>query len=79
MVASDELTSTILLSLNLKEKVEIAPTLNNIMNDDFGVAFELSLLVLVFNIEKEVCGVLHSFLSTQKENEEKKKPMTCFF
>jgi len=32
------------------------------MNDDFGVAFELSLLV--FNIEKEVCGVLHSFLST---------------
>jgi hypothetical protein len=62
LVASGELTSTILLSLNLKEKVEIAPTLNNIMNDDFGVAFELSLLV--FNIEKEVCGVLHSFLST---------------
>jgi hypothetical protein len=69
LVASDELTSTISLSLKLKEKVEIAPTLNNIMNDDIGVAFELSWLV--YNIEKEVCGVLHSFLSTSKEYEEK--------
>jgi hypothetical protein len=62
LVASNELTSTISLNLKLKKKVEIAPTLNNIMNDDFGVAFELSLLV--FNIEKEVCGMLHSFLLT---------------
>ncbi len=30
------------------------------MNDDFGVAFELSLLV--FNIEKEMCGMLYFFL-----------------
>jgi hypothetical protein len=62
LVASNELTSTISLNLKLKKKAKIAPTLNNIMNDDFGVAFELSLLV--FNIEKEVCGMLHSFLLT---------------
>ncbi len=58
----NELTSTISLSLKLKEKVEFAPTLNNIMNDDFGVVFELSLLL--FNVGKKVCGVLHSFLLT---------------
>jgi hypothetical protein len=70
LVVNDELTSTISLRLKLKEKVEISPTLNKIMNDDIGVAFELSLLV--FNIEKEVCGVLHSFLSTSKEYEKEK-------
>jgi hypothetical protein len=60
LVVSDDLISTISLSLKLQEKVEISPTLNNIMNDDFGVAFELSLLV--FNIEKEMCGMLYFFL-----------------
>jgi hypothetical protein len=32
----------------------------------------------VFNIEKEVCGVLHSFLSTSKEYE-KEKNLWHFF
>jgi len=36
----------------------------NLIDDDFGIAFELSLFAS--NIRKEVCGVLDSFLSFKK-------------
>jgi hypothetical protein len=41
---SDALDFVITMCLKLKEKVEIPPTLINLLNDDFGVVFELSLL-----------------------------------
>ncbi len=44
-----------------EEKIEISPTLHNFMDDDFGVALELSLLMS--NIKKEMCDVLDSLLS----------------
>ncbi len=46
----------------MKEKVEISPTLNNLMDDDFRVILEV--FFLISNIKKEVmCCVLHYFLS----------------
>jgi hypothetical protein len=45
----------------MREKVEISPTLNNLMDDDSRIAIDLSLLVS--NIIKEMCGVLDSFIS----------------
>ncbi len=43
-----------------KEKIKISSTINNLMNNDSKVAFELSLLVS--NIKKEMYGMLNSFL-----------------
>jgi hypothetical protein len=40
------------------------------MEEDYGVALEL--ICLVFNIRKEVCGVLDSFLSFLKEIDERR-------
>jgi len=40
------------------------------MDDDFAIILELSLFA--FNIKKEVCGVLDSFLSFLKNYEERK-------
>jgi len=45
----------------MKKEVEILPTLDNFTNDDFGVAFELCLLMS--KIKKELCGVPGSFFS----------------
>jgi hypothetical protein len=46
----------------------------NLMDDDFGIAFELSLFAS--NIKKNVCGVLDSFLSFKKDLK-KKRFITC--
>jgi hypothetical protein len=40
------------MSLKMKKEVKISPTLDNFTNDDFGVAFELSLLMS--KIKKEM-------------------------
>ncbi len=59
----------------MREKVEIAPILYNFMDHDSRVAIDLSLLV--FNIIKEMCGVLDSFISFFL-NMKKEKLTTCF-
>jgi hypothetical protein len=41
-----------------------------LIDDDYGIAFELSLFI--FNIQKEVCDVLESFLSFSRKYEKKK-------
>ncbi len=50
------------MCLKLKEKIANPSTLVNLIDDHFGIAFELS-LNFVSNIKMEVCGVLDSFLS----------------
>jgi hypothetical protein len=47
----------------------------SLINDDFGITFELFLLAS--NIRREVCGVLDSFLSFKKKLK-KEKLTTCF-
>jgi len=49
------------MSLKLKEKNQVFPSFENIMDDDSIVANEL--VLLVSNFRREVCGVLDSFLS----------------
>jgi hypothetical protein len=39
----------------MRDEVEISPTLNNLMDDDYGIALELFLLAS--NIKKQVYGV----------------------
>jgi len=51
------------MCLKLKEEVEIPPILINLIDDDFRVVLELSLLVM---------GVLESFLSFVKNDDTKK-------
>jgi hypothetical protein len=51
------------MCLKLKEEVEIPPTLINLIDDDFRVVLELSLLVVV---------LLESFLSFVKKHDAKK-------
>jgi len=53
-----------------REKIKISSIVNNLMNNDFKVTFELSLLVS--NIKKGMCGMLNSFLSFKKIYEKKK-------
>ncbi len=52
----------------MKEQVGIALVLYHLMDDDFSVVLEL----FTFNIKKEVCDVLDSFLSFEKRYERKK-------
>jgi hypothetical protein len=49
------------MSLKFKEEIINTSTLINLIIDDFGIAFELSLFVS--KIRREVCGVLNFFLS----------------
>jgi len=58
------------MSLKLKEENEIVPSFEILMEDDLIIVDEL--VLLVFNIRKEVCGVLDSFLSFLKKYENKK-------
>jgi hypothetical protein len=58
------------MSSKLKEDVGIVQNLDQFMDNDFAITLELSLFV--FNIKKEVCGVLDYFLSFLKKYEEKK-------
>jgi hypothetical protein len=58
---SNVLQSTITMRLKFKEKIINPFTLVSLIDDDFGIAFELSLFTS--NIKREVCVVLDSFLS----------------
>jgi hypothetical protein len=49
------------MCLKFKEKAEIPPTLVNLINDDYGVVLELSLVTS--NMKNEVSNVQESFTS----------------
>jgi len=63
------------MNLKLKKKIGISSNLENLIDDDFVVALELSFFTS--NIRREVCGVLYGFLSFSKKNENIKH-ITCY-
>ncbi len=71
----DALQYAIIMCLKIKEEVTYPPPQVNLIDDDYGIAFELSLFVT--NIKKKVCDVLESFLSL-KENLKRKNLITCY-
>jgi hypothetical protein len=58
----DALHYVVMMCLKMKEKGEIPPTIVNLIDDDFGIILELSLLT--FNMKKEV---LEFFFFLSKE------------
>jgi len=58
------------MSLKLREELENAPSFQTLMEEDFGVAFEL--ICLVSNVRKEFCEVLDIFLSFLIKTDERK-------
>ncbi len=52
------------MNSKLKENVGMIQSLNQFMDDDSTIVLELSLFT--YNMKKEVCGVLNSFLSFKK-------------
>jgi hypothetical protein len=58
------------MSLNFFLKIGILSSLEDLIDDDSIVTFELSLLAS--NIKRKVCGVLDSFISFLKKYEKKK-------
>jgi hypothetical protein len=58
------------MSLKLIKERKNAPSFQTLMEEDFGVALELT--SLASNIRKEVCGVSNSFLSFLKKFDERK-------
>jgi hypothetical protein len=58
------------MSLKLKNENKIIPSFENLMEDDFIISNELSLLA--FNIRREVINALDSFLSFLKNYENTK-------
>lgn len=67
---TNALNSIISLSLKLKRDSEPLPSFEHLMEDEYSLAKELTLLAS--NIRKEGCGVLYSFLSFLKKYEENK-------
>lgn len=57
------------MSLKLRENFELLATLDNLMDDDSMVVFELDLLIS--NIKKEACNILEIFFSCLRTYEEK--------
>ncbi len=74
---SNALKFSITMCLKYQEEVTNPPIKVNLIDDDYGIVFELSLFAT--NIKKEICGVLESFLSFLKRYE-KIKPhnILCF-
>ncbi len=60
------------MSLKLKEENQVVLSFESLMEEDSIIVNELALLV--FNIRKEVCGVLDSFLSFLTKYKNKKTP-----
>ncbi len=58
------LHSTISMNLKLKEKNQVVPSCEILLEDDLVVVDEL--VLLVFKTRKEVCGVFISFLKNMK-------------
>jgi hypothetical protein len=59
----------ITMTLKLKEEFLIAPSMDNLIEDSFGVALELYMITL--NIKKEGCEVLYVFFSFLMKYKEK--------
>jgi hypothetical protein len=55
LLLSDVLNSTISISLKTRDEVEISPTFNNLMDDDYGIALELFLLASNIKKKSMVC------------------------
>jgi hypothetical protein len=72
----DALNFTISLSLKPKEENVPSASFESLMEDKLGLVDELALLA--FNIRKEVCGILNSFLSFLKTYEKEKHATWCF-
>jgi hypothetical protein len=64
------------MTLRLKEEFLIAPSMDNLIEDSFGVALELYMITL--NIKKEGCEVLYGFFSFLMKYK-KRTFVTCFF
>jgi hypothetical protein len=73
---SNALQSPITLRLKFKEEITNPSTLINSTDDDYGIAFELSLFVS--NIRRKVCGVLDFFFHFE-ENLKKEKSQHVLF
>jgi len=69
---SDALHFTISMSLKLKKENQVVLSFENLMEEDSIIVNELTLLV--FNIRKELCGVLDSFFSFLTKYKNKKTP-----
>jgi hypothetical protein len=74
---SNALQSTTIMHLKFKEKIINPSTLVSLIDDDFGIAFELSLFTS--NIRREVCVVLDSFLSYFKNFEKRRSSQHLVF
>lgn len=64
-VTLDALNVAITMSLKLFKKIGISSSLEDLIDDDSIMTFELSLLAS--NIRRKVCGVLDSFISFLKK------------
>ncbi len=64
------------MNIKLMEELENPPSFDDIMDEDFKMINELTLLAS--NIKKEVCVVFHSFLSFLKKYV-KRKPHNMLF
>jgi hypothetical protein len=64
------------MCLKWREEVTNALAQVNLINDDFGMAFELFLFVI--NIKKEVCDVLESLCFLKRRYKKKKSHNMLF-
>jgi hypothetical protein len=74
---SDALYFIVLMNLNLKEENQIVPSFESLMGKNSIIVDEL--VLLVSNIRKEFCGVLHYFLSFLMKYDNKKAHNMNFF
>jgi hypothetical protein len=65
------------MCLKCKEYITNPLTQVNLIDDDYGISFELFLFIT--NIQKEVCDVLESFPSFSRKYEKKKIHNMSFF
>ncbi len=72
---SNALQCAITMCLKRKEKVINPLAQVNLIDDNFGIAFEL--IFFAINIKKEVCDVLELFISFFQRYE-KNNPITCY-
>ncbi len=63
------------MCLKSKEEIINPFALVSLIDDDFGIAFELSLFAS--NIRREICGVLDSFFSFKKKLKKEKFTTCC--
>jgi hypothetical protein len=64
------------MCLKFKEEITNPYALISLIDDDFGIIFELSLFAS--NVKRVVCHVLDSFLSFKKKLKKEKLTTCCF-